>query len=118
VIVTLSKLLEEYTCSWLSSPIYTIQPVLKSVVKPVWQTGWTTGCIVYTNIQPVVKPVVQPVHSPVWQPVVSCKRGIRLLWHGLCCGCACSAWEQHQHGEQRHRRAGQSHWYLWSPYGI
>ena len=62
----------------LSSPVYTIQ----SVVKPVYnrfdnrlnvcihdttgcqtgmttgcQTGLTTGCIVYTNIQPVVKPV-------------------------------------------------------------
>jgi len=58
----------------LSSPVYTIQPVVKRVVKPVIQRGLTTG---WTNsgcsFNTVVKPVVW---QPVWQPVVSCKRGI------------------------------------------
>jgi len=46
------------------SPVYTIQPVIKTGCR----TSLTTGCIVYTNIQPVVIPVWQPV----WQPSVSC----------------------------------------------
>jgi len=33
----------------LLSPVYTIQPVVKSVVKPVWQPVWQNGCIVYTT---------------------------------------------------------------------
>jgi len=68
----------------LSSPVYTMQPVVKPVVKPVWQPGkmfvytiqpavkpvvkpiWQTAV---SCIHPVVKPVVKPVWQPVWQPV-------------------------------------------------
>ena len=76
------------SCRVSSSPVYTIQTVVKRVVKPVGQPGkclytgynrlsnpfdnrLTTGWMFVYTIQPVVKPVVQPV----WQPVVSCKRG-------------------------------------------
>jgi len=69
-----------YQLAWtrqLSSPVYTIQPVVNRLSNGFDSrlnvcihdtTGLTTGCIVHTNIQPVVKPVWQPV----WQPAVSC----------------------------------------------
>ena len=86
-------------CRWSSSPVYTIQPVVKPVVT-CCQTGCTTrfGNQLYrvglykhstgwqtavSCIQPVVKPVIQPD----WQPAVSCKRGITVQtdWMIVCC---------------------------------
>jgi len=81
----------------LSSPVYTIQPVVKHCqigcttrfdnrlneqlfvqhgCQTRLTTGLTTGWMFVYTIQPAVNPVVQLV----WQPVVSCKRGFRIHW--------------------------------------
>jgi len=77
----------------LSTPVYTIQPVVTPVVKPVWQpvkclytrcqTHLTTRCIVYTNIQPVWQPAVSCI-QPVVKPVVL--SGLTTGWRN--CGCS------------------------------
>ena len=72
-----------------SSPIYTIQPVVKPVVKPVWQsvkclyTRYNQLSIWLSNpfdnwLYRVYSRLSNQLYNTVWQPVVSCKRGIRI----------------------------------------